>query len=204
MSEIKSFIAAGGSGSRLSLGYPKAGLKYHGHTLLYWSVVNMLDAGLEFIQIFVNHPDWLSRFQEEMNQLPHLHFMLDKGFNNTFQLFKIYSSTQGGRHFFTYGHSPRPVKCYKRFAASNTLLGISLVPTTSKAEKIEYSPFQFIEPPYLLNCDQLNLEANSWKHFFYNNCKFISPIINHLIPEFNFRHEWLQYRYYLHTQRIAV
>lgn len=196
-SKIKAFVAAGGNGTRLKLNRPKSSIYFKGHSLGYWTVLSLHICGVEEIEFYVNNAIWAKKFEIELKNIPGCRVIRDKGYKNTFLLFKNYA-TEESKYIFTYGHTPHPPTYFKRLLNHPGRIIVSTVTKTSKKQPIKVTTANFIEPPYAIQIDnKVEFSSNTWASFFYINKAIITNYIKLPISEFNYIKEWLSYKTYL-------
>jgi hypothetical protein len=194
---IRAIISAGGTGRRLGLGFPKSCLVHSGHSLVYWNALSLHLSGVQAIDIYVNNNYWARLIERELTVIPKCQIFVDKGYENTFLLFKEYYNPKE-KIMFVYGHSPQTAVWYKKFSVVQDFLVVSSVIRTSKRQPVAISDSIYIEPPYLIEVDKVNIEAiNTWSEFFEKNRSLVNAQTRLKIEEFNYRHEWFRYESYL-------
>ena len=201
-SNFKAIIAAGGTRSRLGLNHPKSGLTVSGHSLAYWTALSLYKAGIREIYVYVNNKSWAFRFEQELDSIPGCYVVVDKGYDNTFLLFKDLCK-QGNKYIFTYGHTPRPSNFYKKLLHLAKPLVISYVDISTKRQPIIVSREGYIEPPYVIDTNFVDIEMPAtWVDFFTDN-KYSKYKFSKLhVREFNYPDEWNNYKSYLESEKF--
>jgi choline kinase len=194
---IRAVIAAGGTGQRVGLGFPKSCLIHSGHSLAYWNALSLHLSGIQAIDVYINSESWAVLLERELSLIPECRIVVDKGYKNTFLLFKEYYRRKE-KILFVYGHSPQAASWYRKFSNTQGALVVSNVSRTSKRQPIPISDLFYAEPPYLIEVDKVNIEmVHTWSEFFKINRPLIDAQILLEIEEFNYRDEWFRYELYL-------
>jgi hypothetical protein len=163
----QALVLAGGSARRMSSDCPKALLPVNGRPLLEFTLSGLNEAGLSPILVMTDRLEYFGRTVRVASRFPRVDVMPSRPAESTLQVVLEAVPWLASRFMFIYGHAPRFSAHYNCLFSVSARTIVTRTSLSSKRTVIAAKTHGFIEPPYVLEVDDLpNSCALSWTDFF--------------------------------------